>query len=144
MTDVPAEEENVPSPEEETEMTGKTDDEGKKKKKKKKDKKSNKGRNKPMEPKGKRTSLSISHRISEIATRRNDEAIEIADAWTTTHQHDSVYEFQNISYVVGKKKKEKQILKNISGRIGDGSMLAIMGPSGAGKSEFFEDTGWRF
>ncbi|XP_058057952.1 ATP-binding cassette sub-family G member 1-like isoform X2 [Anopheles bellator] len=42
--------------------------------------------------------------------------------------------FQNISYLIQQRKKEKQLLKNISGIFRAGRLTAILGPSGAGKS----------
>uniref|UniRef100_A0A2M4AAC3 Putative transporter abc superfamily breast cancer resistance protein n=1 Tax=Anopheles triannulatus TaxID=58253 RepID=A0A2M4AAC3_9DIPT len=42
--------------------------------------------------------------------------------------------FQNISYSIGQRKKEKHLLKNISGKFRSGRLTAILGPSGAGKT----------
>jgi len=61
------------------------------------------------------------------------ESKKIDAAWMAPRDH-SVFEFRNINYIVGKGKKQKQILTNVSGRISDGSTLAILGPSGAGKT----------
>jgi len=46
----------------------------------------------------------------------------------------SALKFQNIEFIVGKTPKQKQILSNVSGKVKDGHVLAIMGPSGAGKT----------
>ncbi|XP_049533716.1 ATP-binding cassette sub-family G member 1-like [Anopheles darlingi] len=42
--------------------------------------------------------------------------------------------FKSISYSIGQRKKEKQLLKNISGKFRSGRLTAILGPSGAGKT----------
>ncbi|KAJ8922661.1 hypothetical protein NQ315_007693 [Exocentrus adspersus] len=42
--------------------------------------------------------------------------------------------FSNLTYTVRQGKKDKIILKNVSGRLRSGELCAIMGPSGAGKS----------
>ncbi|KNC87622.1 hypothetical protein SARC_00253 [Sphaeroforma arctica JP610] len=42
--------------------------------------------------------------------------------------------FDELCYEIGRKKKAKQILYNVSGYSQPGELLAIMGPSGAGKS----------
>nr|CAI5818201.1 unnamed protein product [Callosobruchus analis] len=42
--------------------------------------------------------------------------------------------FSNLRYTVRQGKKEKVILKDVSGRLRSGELCAIMGPSGAGKS----------
>ncbi|CAG9863220.1 unnamed protein product [Phyllotreta striolata] len=42
--------------------------------------------------------------------------------------------FSDLQYVVKQGKKQKLILKNVSGQIRSGELCAIMGPSGAGKS----------
>ncbi|CAJ1945545.1 unnamed protein product [Cylindrotheca closterium] len=58
-------------------------------------------------------------------------------AWMAPRDH-SVFEFRDISYIVGKRKKQKQILTNVSGRVSDGSTVAILGPSGAGKTSLLK------
>ena len=62
---------------------------------------------------------------------------EIDVAWMAPRNH-SVFEFQDISYIVGTGKKQKQILFNVSGSVTDGSTLAILGPSGAGKTSLLK------
>merc|ERR1719259_445489 len=42
--------------------------------------------------------------------------------------------WDNVTVTAGKGETEKQILKNVSGRVRQGSVMAIMGSSGAGKS----------
>eukprot|EP00526_Cylindrotheca_closterium_P007562 CAMPEP_0113613900 /NCGR_PEP_ID=MMETSP0017_2-20120614/6882_1 /TAXON_ID=2856 /ORGANISM="Cylindrotheca closterium" /LENGTH=680 /DNA_ID=CAMNT_0000523037 /DNA_START=27 /DNA_END=2069 /DNA_ORIENTATION=- /assembly_acc=CAM_ASM_000147 len=54
-------------------------------------------------------------------------------AWMEPRNH-SVFEFRDISYIVGKGKKQKKIITNVSGTVSAGSTLAILGPSGAGKT----------
>ncbi|ETN68007.1 ATP-binding cassette sub-family G member 4 [Anopheles darlingi] len=49
-------------------------------------------------------------------------------------QHGTNLVFQNICYRIGQRKKEKQLLKNISGKFRSGRLTAILGPSGAGKT----------
>ncbi|XP_035792455.1 ATP-binding cassette sub-family G member 1-like isoform X3 [Anopheles albimanus] len=49
-------------------------------------------------------------------------------------QNGSNLVFRNISYSIGQRKKEKQLLKSISGTFLSGRLTAIIGPSGAGKS----------
>ncbi|CAJ1945547.1 unnamed protein product [Cylindrotheca closterium] len=61
----------------------------------------------------------------------------IDTAWMTPRDH-SVFEFRDINYIIGKGKKEKQILTNVNGRISDGSTVAILGPSGAGKTSLLK------
>lgn len=46
----------------------------------------------------------------------------------------SVLKWKNVNFVAGTGKKEKHILRDVSGRVSWGHTLAIMGPSGAGKS----------
>ncbi|CAE7862237.1 ABCG11, partial [Symbiodinium necroappetens] len=47
----------------------------------------------------------------------------------------STFSWQDVSMTVQKgKKKEKQILSNISGSLSSGKVCALMGPSGAGKT----------
>ncbi|CAB9505533.1 Putative white-brown complex homolog protein 30 [Seminavis robusta] len=46
----------------------------------------------------------------------------------------SVLRFKNVNFVAGKGKNEKHILRDVSGRVSWGHVLAIMGPSGAGKT----------
>mmetsp|Transcript_4727 Transcript_4727/g.11152 ORF Transcript_4727/g.11152 Transcript_4727/m.11152 type:complete len:664 (-) Transcript_4727:210-2201(-) len=58
-------------------------------------------------------------------------------AWMEPRNH-SVFEFRDINYIVGKGKKQKQILTNVSGRVSDGSTVAILGPSGAGKTSLLK------
>lgn len=73
---------------------------------------------------------------SEIATFARG-AAALDEYWMAPRSH-SVFDFQDISFVVGKGDSKKQILKNVTGRIEDGSMLAIMGPSGAGKTSLLK------
>ncbi len=63
---------------------------------------------------------------------------EVSQEWLHTEPIESEFEFKDISFVVGKKDKKKIILDDINGRIGNGSMLAIMGPSGAGKTSLLK------
>ena len=46
----------------------------------------------------------------------------------------SVFRFKNVNFIVGAKDKEKHILRDVSGTVKWGHVLAVMGPSGAGKS----------
>ena len=46
----------------------------------------------------------------------------------------STFTWQDVKYGVGTGKKEKQILKGVSGSLGGGKTCAIIGPSGAGKT----------
>lgn len=117
------------------------DKEEKKKKKEKKKKRKKKKKEKDEDPPGRRAltrlSTSISTRLS-LRPGLDKGPSQISRAWLFTEQNDSEFEFKNISFVVGKKDKEKTILDDISGRVGDGSMLAIMGPSGAGKTSLLK------
>lgn len=46
----------------------------------------------------------------------------------------SVFRFKDVNFIVGAKDKEKHILRDVSGTVKWGHVLAVMGPSGAGKS----------
>ena len=46
----------------------------------------------------------------------------------------STFTWADVKYGVGTSKKEKQILKGVSGSLGGGKTCAIIGPSGAGKT----------
>ncbi|CAJ1945546.1 unnamed protein product [Cylindrotheca closterium] len=70
----------------------------------------------------------VHHAIGKKGVNRNIEA-----AWMAPRDH-SVFEFRNINYIVGEGKAQKPILTNVSGRVSDGSTVAILGPSGAGKT----------
>lgn len=44
----------------------------------------------------------------------------------------SIFRFKNVNFIVGSKDKEKYILRDVSGTVKWGHVLAVMGPSGAG------------
>jgi ABC-type glutathione transport system ATPase component len=56
----------------------------------------------------------------------------------------SIFRFKNVNFVVGTKAKQKHILKDVSGTVKWGHVLAVMGPSGAGtlvkRSAFWQDS----
>jgi ABC-type transport system involved in cytochrome bd biosynthesis fused ATPase/permease subunit len=52
----------------------------------------------------------------------------------STGMESSIFRFKNVNFVVGTKDKEKHILKDVTGTVKWGHVLAVMGPSGAGTS----------
>lgn len=46
----------------------------------------------------------------------------------------SVFRFQNVNFTVGEGDKKKYLLKDVTGKVKWGHVLAVMGPSGAGKT----------
>mmetsp|Transcript_21796 Transcript_21796/g.33266 ORF Transcript_21796/g.33266 Transcript_21796/m.33266 type:complete len:647 (+) Transcript_21796:40-1980(+) len=69
----------------------------------------------------------------------DDEADELGKSTHSLRNQDNVlesaiFQFRDINFHVGSGKKKKQILRNVSGTVKYGRVLAIMGPSGAGKT----------
>lgn len=52
----------------------------------------------------------------------------------------NVFKFRNMNFVVGSGNEEKHLLKDVSGKVKGGQVLAVMGPSGAGSKYLRE---WR-
>jgi ABC-type multidrug transport system ATPase subunit len=44
----------------------------------------------------------------------------------------SIFRFQNVNFVAGKGDAKKHLLKDVSGTVKFGHVLAVLGPSGAG------------
>lgn len=52
----------------------------------------------------------------------------------TTMESPNVFRFRNINFIVGQGEKQKYLLRDVSGTVKGGHVLAVMGPSGAGKT----------
>jgi ABC-type multidrug transport system ATPase subunit len=88
--------------------------------------------------KEKRKKRPSGHKNVDPSGQHSSELATLDEYWLAPSRSRSVFDFQDISYVVGKGDGKKQILKDVSGCIEDGSMLAIMGPSGAGKTSLLK------
>jgi ABC-type multidrug transport system ATPase subunit len=70
----------------------------------------------------------------------NQESSLLLDGMGTETVLPMTFSFQNLGYTIKGKKNnpDKVLLKNISGIVKPGSVLAIMGPSGAGKTTLLD------
>lgn len=71
--------------------------------------------------------------VNDNAANPKNAAVDRTMSSTTTGMESSVLQFQNINFVVGQGEKQRHLLKDVSGTIKWGAVVAVMGPSGAGK-----------
>ncbi|KAF3343674.1 putative membrane protein [Verticillium dahliae VDG2] len=75
---------------------------------------------------------------SEEAAKRQPATSDSESENKTSHLVQTVFTFKDISYYVRHQGREKQLLKDVSGFVKPGQLVALMGSSGAGKTTLMD------